>query len=103
MKHLLETDQYEKAGELLEKDGKYEQAIDMYLKSCRLAKIPKLMLNHNNLLTDGNLVNTAIKKLLKHELFEGVAEIYEKLNKPDLAMQCYRKGMLPSDSCLLVN
>lgn len=92
MKHLLQTEQYEKAGQLLENDGKYEQAIEMYLKSSRLMKIPKLVLNHNSLMTDGNLINNIIKKLLKHEHFEGVAEIYEKLSKKDLAMQCYRKG-----------
>lgn len=98
MKHLLQSEQYEKAGQLLEKDGKHEQAIEMYLKSSRLMKIPRLILNHNNLLSDGNLINSVIKKLLKHEHFEGVAEIYEKLEKTDLAMQCYRKGNILSNN-----
>lgn len=92
MKTLLQTNHYEKAGQVLESDGKFEQAIAMYMKSNRLARIPKVLLNHADLLSDHNLVTSILKNLLKHDLFEGAAEIYEKLDKADLALQCYRKG-----------
>lgn len=94
MKYLLQNGQFEKAGQILEKEGKYEQAVGMYIKSKKLIRLPKLLVNHEALLGDGALVTNVLKNLLKSDLFEGAAEIYEKLEKPDMAMQCYRKGKL---------
>lgn len=102
MRVLLETGQFEKAGQLLEKEGKNEQAVAMYIKSNRLVRIPKLILHNTDLLTDNTLVTTVLKNLVKHDLFEGAAEIYEKLDKTDLAMQCYRKGVHFSFQCLFL-
>lgn len=92
MKYLLQSGQFEKAGQIFEKEGKYEQAVGMYIKSKRLIRLPKLLVHHENLLEDSTLVTNVLKSLLKNDLFEGAAEIYEKLDKPDMAMQCYRKG-----------
>lgn len=93
MKYLLEREQFEKAAQILEKDGKYEQAVGLYIKSKRLVRLPKLMVQHDDLLRDNTLVTNVLKNLLKNDLFEGAAEIYEKLDKSDMAMQCYRKGI----------
>lgn len=89
---LLRTAQHEKAGQILEKQGNYEQAMSLYLKSNAFVRASALLQQHTVLLNDDNLVTNLLKILLKHELYENSAEIYEKLNKPALAMECYRKG-----------
>ncbi|KAL3276031.1 hypothetical protein HHI36_020760 [Cryptolaemus montrouzieri] len=89
---LVTTNQFEKVGEVLENEGKYEQALNMYLKSKKLTRIPNLMFQHPELLKDTNLVATVLKNFLRFELFEAAAEIYEKLDKPDLALECFKKG-----------
>lgn len=89
---LLQSGQYEKVGQVLEKEGKYEEALNMYLKSNKLIRIPNLLSKHTDLLNDHTLIANVLKRLVKQELYEPAAEIYEKLDKPDLAMECYRKG-----------
>ncbi|KAI4469969.1 hypothetical protein MML48_1g13173 [Holotrichia oblita] len=93
MKMLLNTGQFEKAGQVLEEEGNYEQAMSMYIKSNRLVRASNLLLQQPNLINDHTLVTTVLKNLLKQELFEAAAEIYKKLDKTELSMECYRKGM----------
>lgn len=92
MSMLLETGQYEKVGQVLEKQGKYEEALNMYLKCNKLLRIPNLLSKHHQLLNNQTIVAGVLKNLLKQELYEPAAEIYEMLEKPDLALECYRKG-----------
>lgn len=89
---LLQTAQYEKVGQVLENEGKYEQALNMYLKSNKLLRVPNLLVQHPELMENHGIVTSVLKSLVKQELFEAAAEIYEKLDKSDLAMECYRKG-----------
>ncbi|XP_044261133.1 intraflagellar transport protein 172 homolog [Tribolium madens] len=92
MSVLLQSGQYEKVGQVLEKENKFEQALNMYIKSGKLLRVPSLVLKNQELLKDQTLIATVLKNLVKHEMFEAAAEIYEKLDKIDLAMECYRKG-----------
>ncbi|XP_017777562.1 PREDICTED: intraflagellar transport protein 172 homolog [Nicrophorus vespilloides] len=92
MSLLLKTGQFEKAGQSLESDGDYDRALAMYMKSNRLVKVANLLLSHSDLMEDHNLVSSVLKKLIKQELYEPAAEIYVKYDKPDIAMECYRKG-----------
>lgn len=89
---LLESGQYEKVGLVLEKQGKAQEALDMYLKSNKLLRIPNLLQNNPQLLHNQSVVGGILKNLLKQELFEPAAEIYEMLDKQELALECYRKG-----------
>lgn len=89
---LLQTGQHEKVGVLLEKEGKYEEALNMYMKSNKLFRIPNLLIQHSELMSNQTIVANVLKNLLKHEFYEAAAEIYEKLDKSDMAMECYRKG-----------
>ncbi|KAJ8934987.1 hypothetical protein NQ314_013074 [Rhamnusium bicolor] len=91
---LLHSGQFEKVGQVLEQEGKYEEALNMYMKSNKLLHVPNLLSKHTELLNDHTIVANVLKKLLKQELFESAAEIYEKLDKPDSAMECYRKGKI---------
>ncbi|XP_060519882.1 intraflagellar transport protein 172 homolog [Cylas formicarius] len=89
---LLSSGQYFKVGQLMEKEGKFEEALNMYMKSNKLAKIPALLGQHPVLLKDHALVASVLKSLLQKELYESAGDIYEKVDKPDLALECYRKG-----------
>lgn len=92
MSILLRTGQNDKAGQILEDRGDYEQAINLYLKSNRPVRAANLINQHNDLLNNESLVTTVVKRLLKSELFEPAAEIYDKLNKSESALECFRKG-----------
>lgn len=92
MSMLLETGQYEKVGRVLENQGKYEEALNMYLKCNKLLRIPNLLSKHHPLLNNQPVVAGVLKSLLKQELYEPAAEIYEMLENKDLALECYRKG-----------
>ncbi|KAJ8919865.1 hypothetical protein NQ315_006394 [Exocentrus adspersus] len=87
MSLLLQSGQYEKVGQVLEKEGKYEEALNMYLKSNKLIRVPSLLSKHTELLNDHAVIANVLKRLIKQELYEAAAEIYEKLDKPDLAME----------------
>ncbi|CAG9768133.1 unnamed protein product [Ceutorhynchus assimilis] len=94
MSMLVSTGQYDKVGQVMEKEGKSEEAINMYLKSNKLLRIPHLLAENPTLLNDQAIVGNVLKNLLRQELYEAAADIYEKLDKNDLAMECYRKGKL---------
>lgn len=91
---LVTTGQYEKVGQALEKEGKSEEALNMYLKSNKLLRIPHLLAENPALVNDQAIVANVLKNLLRQELYEAAADIYEKLDKTDLAMECYRKGKI---------
>ncbi|XP_066261495.1 intraflagellar transport protein 172 homolog [Euwallacea similis] len=101
MSMLVSTGQYDKVGEALEEEGKIEEALNMFLKTNKLLRIPRLLLENPSLLQDQAIVANVLKKLLKQELYEAAANIYEKLDKSDLAMECYRKGKLWSKAVQL--
>lgn len=98
---LLSTSQFEKIGQLLENEGKFEEALNMYMKGNKLIRVPNLISKYPQLLDDHAMVANILKNLLKQELYESAAEIYEKLDKHDLAMECYRKG--DDNFCLNTN
>ncbi|KAF5301762.1 hypothetical protein FQR65_LT08745 [Abscondita terminalis] len=101
MSLLLRTGQNEKAGQIFEKQGNYEKAMTLYLKSNCFVRASGLLLQQKDLLNDDSLVTNVLKILLKHELYENSAEIYEKLQKTSLALECYRKGKIWSKAVAL--
>ncbi|KAK4876609.1 hypothetical protein RN001_009115 [Aquatica leii] len=101
MELLLRTGQNEKAGQIFEKQGNHEKAMTLYLKSNCFVRASALLLQHKDLLNDDTLVTNVLKILLKHELYENSAEIYEKLQKPNLALECYKKGKIWSKAVAL--
>ncbi|XP_019769911.2 intraflagellar transport protein 172 homolog [Dendroctonus ponderosae] len=94
MSMLMSTSQYEKVGQALEEEGRSQEALNMYLKANKLLRIPHLLSDNPSLLNDQAIVGNVLKSLLRQELYEPAANIYEKLDKNDLAMECYRKGKL---------
>lgn len=89
----MSTNQYEKVGQALEKEGRSQEALNMYIKANKLLRIPHLFADNPSLLNDQAIVGNVLKSLLRQELYEPAANIYEKLDKNDLAMECYRKGI----------
>lgn len=96
MSLLRRTNQDERAGQILEKQGDYQEAMTLYLKSSNFVKAATLLLRQNSLMSEESLVANILKNLLKHELYDPAAEIYERLGKHNLAMECYRKGRISS-------
>lgn len=94
IKTLLSTGNFEKAGMYFEKENDNEQAITMYMKAKKLVHAANLLLKDSKLLEDSSFVNTLLKNLLKKGLYETAADLYERLNKVDLALECYLKGKL---------
>lgn len=93
MSLLMQSGQYEKVGQVLENEGKYEEALNMYMKANKLLRIPNLLNKQPQLLNDHGAIAGVLKNLINQELYEPAADIYEKLEKSDLAMECYRKGL----------
>nr|CAI5839499.1 unnamed protein product [Callosobruchus analis] len=89
---LLQTGQFDKIGQTLEGEGKYEEALNMYIKSNTLLRIPKLIEKEPRLLENQSVIANVLKKLVKQELYEAAAEIYDKLGEQDIALECYKKG-----------
>lgn len=94
IKSLLTTNSFEKAGSFFENEGDYEQAISLFIKANKFVRAANLLTKDNKLLEDSALVNNLLKNLLKKGLFETAADLYERQNKIDLALECYLKGRL---------
>ncbi|KAJ1528639.1 hypothetical protein ONE63_007034 [Megalurothrips usitatus] len=89
---LIETKQDDKAGEVKEQNGEYEEALRLYLKAGLPLRASRLLQNQSHLLSNEDLVSRVSSALHKAELFEQAGQLYEKLNQPQKALDCYRKG-----------
>lgn len=69
---LIETKQYEKAGELKESEGNYVEAVNVYLKAGLPAKAARLAMNRDELLSS-SIVSRIISALIKVEFYETVS------------------------------
>lgn len=92
MQFLHRTGQHERAGRLLEERGETEQAIALYLQSGRAVRAAALVAQHSELLNNEPLTTAVIHRLLDSELFEPAADLYERLGRPEQALDCYRRA-----------
>ncbi|KAJ6223282.1 hypothetical protein RDWZM_001827 [Blomia tropicalis] len=98
-KWLIETGQTSIAAQILEKSGKIEESIAMYLKSGRMLQVTKLILNHYQKTNEGvvitdEMVRKVIDQLLKMESFEEAGDLYQLngIEEFDSALAAYVKG-----------
>ncbi|XP_067120573.1 intraflagellar transport protein 172 homolog [Centruroides vittatus] len=89
---LRDTGQEEKAGEMKEKSGDYQGAIDLYLKAGMPAKASRLVTSVPSLADNEQLVQKIASALMKGEFFEHAGNLYEKVNNYPKALECYRMG-----------
>lgn len=54
--------------------------------------VKRLLQNNPHLLSNEDLVSRVTSALHRSELFEQAGQLYEKLNQPNKALDCYRRG-----------
>lgn len=89
---LLETGQDEAAGQVKEKEGDNMAAINLYLKASLPTKAARVAINHDNLMSNHDLIGRIATALIKAELHERAGDLYERIKEYQRALQSYRKG-----------
>ena len=88
---LRETGQFEKAGEVREREGKYLEAIDLYLRGGTPARAANVV-SHHGIQPDAQLLEAIAMSLFKAQIFEKAGDLFEKLNLNDRAIDAYKRG-----------
>lgn len=91
--YLQRIDRIEKMAEIYKNDGNIEQSATLYLKSNHFIRATNLLLENFSLFNE-SVVSTVLKQLIKNEYYEAAAQIYEKLDNKDMALECYKRGKL---------
>ncbi|XP_023169799.2 intraflagellar transport protein 172 homolog [Drosophila hydei] len=92
MDFLLETEQQEKAAQVLEDEGELQQAMALFLKANKPARAARLALKTPQLLQDEQLMLQVTEGLVHCELYELAGDIANRLSRPEAALALYRKG-----------
>lgn len=88
---LMETSQYEKAGELKEREGKHMDAINLYLRGGTPARAANVV-NAHNLKPEQQLLEAIAAALFKAQVFEKAGDFFEKLKMGERAIEAYKRG-----------
>ncbi|KAE8605809.1 hypothetical protein XENTR_v10015326 [Xenopus tropicalis] len=91
LQYLTETHQEERAGEVFEQEGDYITALNLYLRAGLPTKAARLCLAHDRLLSDPELIGRVTSALIKGEFYERAGDLFEKINNPRRALECYCK------------
>ena len=89
---LVETHQEEKAAELKEDEGKFVQAINLYLSGGMPGKAAAVVSNQPQLASNQQLMEAIASALFKAHMFEKAGDFFEKLGSNDRALDAYRGG-----------
>uniref|UniRef100_A0A3P8UXR3 Intraflagellar transport protein 172 homolog n=1 Tax=Cynoglossus semilaevis TaxID=244447 RepID=A0A3P8UXR3_CYNSE len=89
---LTETGQEEKAGEVKEKEGDFQAAINLYLKAGLPAKAARLALGQPEIGSNSDIISRIAVSLMKGEFYERAGDLYEKIRNNQKALDCYCKG-----------
>lgn len=88
---LMETRQYEKAGEMREKDEKFMDAINLYLRGGTPARAAQVV-SVNHLKPEQQLLEAIAAALFKAQVFEAAGDFFDKLHLTDRAIDAYKRG-----------
>ncbi|KAF5219351.1 hypothetical protein ECC02_007687 [Trypanosoma cruzi] len=88
---LMETGQFEKAGEQKERDGKLIDAINLYLRGGTPSRAANVV-SANELRPEPQLLEAIAAALFKAQVFEKAGDFFEKLKMDDRAIEAYKKG-----------
>ncbi|KAH8278227.1 hypothetical protein KR044_002922 [Drosophila immigrans] len=92
MDFLLESEQQEKAAQLLEDEGELQQAMALFLKANKPARAARLALKQPQLLQQEQLMLQLTEGLVHCELYELAGDLAQRLSRPEAALGLYRKG-----------
>lgn len=88
---LTETGQQEKAGELREREGKYNEAINLYLRGGVPARAAHVVSAYQ-VRPEQQLLEAIASALFKAAIFEKAGDFFEKLKMDERAIDAYKKG-----------
>ncbi|CUG89196.1 WD40 repeat-containing protein, putative [Bodo saltans] len=88
---LMETAQYEKAGELKEREGKFIDAINLFLRGGTPARAANVV-NVNGVKPEQQQLEAIAAALFKAQIFEKAGDFFEKLNMNERALDAYKRG-----------
>eukprot|EP00397_Hematodinium_sp_SG-2012_P000872 GEMP01000873.1.p1 GENE.GEMP01000873.1~~GEMP01000873.1.p1 ORF type:complete len:1750 (+),score=429.25 GEMP01000873.1:263-5512(+) len=88
---LLSTQQEEKAGELQEREGNFQKAIELYLRGGMAAKAAALVSRHNANYSQELLLKIAAS-LATCGMHDRAGELFERMGLVQQAMDAYKKG-----------
>eukprot|EP00762_Andalucia_godoyi_P003650 ANDGO_00724.mRNA.1 Intraflagellar transport protein 172 len=90
---LSETGQEDRAAEMKEREGKYLQAISLYLKAGLATRAATLLIQRNLAPSNPDLVEKVAGELSRAGLFDRAGELFEALGAYERALECYTTGM----------
>ncbi|XP_064457098.1 intraflagellar transport protein 172 homolog [Ornithodoros turicata] len=93
---LLSNGMEGKAGELKEKEGNFDEALALYLKSGLPAKAALLLKSVPRMIEKHDVVQKVISALTRAELYEHAGDLYEMVEDYTKALNSFRQGHLYS-------
>ena len=88
---LRETGQHEKAGELREREGKYAEAIELYLRGGTPARAANVISAHD-VKPEPQVLEAIASALFKAKIYEKAGGLFEKLKMDERAIDAYKRG-----------
>eukprot|EP01028_Stygiella_incarcerata_P009695 TRINITY_DN4643_c0_g1_i1.p1 TRINITY_DN4643_c0_g1~~TRINITY_DN4643_c0_g1_i1.p1 ORF type:complete len:1792 (-),score=469.38 TRINITY_DN4643_c0_g1_i1:1897-7272(-) len=88
---LLETKQEEKAALLKEKEGKYLQAINLYLQGGLPSRAANVCIRYN-VTSQPDLIESISASLMESKMFSKAGEFLEKMREFERAVEAYMRG-----------
>lgn len=89
--YLITTKQEEVAGDLKQREGDVNSAMQLYLKGGYPSKAADLVLKHD-MTSDTSLTERVADALIKTKQYEKAGEFLEQLRLPKRALECYCRG-----------
>lgn len=89
--HLLESGQYQVAARLKSRRGDISEAVDLCLQGEKPQLAADILLNSGDKANPQLLAHVA-EALIKKNRYDIAGQVYEKLGKPQDALEAYRKG-----------
>lgn len=90
--YLADTNQDEKAGELKEREGDLQSALNLYMKAGLPARAANLVSANESLSQSSDVIERVASALVKAELYGKAGELFEMARMNQRALDAYVKG-----------